>query len=84
MELGANLLISPSLALSIVPRILRRVVFPQPDGPLSITNSPLLIGYMSVVLVRLIFFRATIGSDLPLSMNSTSISLGLKVYFYPF
>mmetsp|Transcript_49813 Transcript_49813/g.125234 ORF Transcript_49813/g.125234 Transcript_49813/m.125234 type:complete len:205 (+) Transcript_49813:104-718(+) len=57
--------IEPVVALSSVPRMLSSEVFPPPEGPRSITNSPSRIGYTSDLGRRVMSFRATTPSSRP-------------------
>ena len=61
--LSEELLKLPWVGLSIVPRRLRKVVFPPPDGPLIITNSPFLIAPYFSTPFKVIFLRATTFSS---------------------
>lgn len=58
--------ITPLDGASIEPIILSKVVFPPPDGPLIIMNSPVRIGPNSASSDKEIFFNASIYSSRPL------------------
>jgi hypothetical protein len=49
----------PLVGLSIVPIRLRKVVFPPPDGPRMIANSPLFMAPSYEGPFKVIFFKAT-------------------------
>ena len=51
------------VGLSIVPNRFRKVVFPPPDGPLIMTNSPLLIAPSGEDPLRVMLVRACTSSS---------------------
>jgi len=49
----------PFVDLSIVPSTFKKVVLPPPEGPLIMTNYPLLIAPSADIPSKVIFLRAT-------------------------